>query len=226
MNNQDSTKSAEDLYIDIRKPNFRASPRKLSSIRYKSASVDLDADDYTIRVRNIATSILEQFGNRTSLCFEDFKEFLAKKPMIFETFASAFKEDLWLGISTTERPSAKRRIKIHTTQVLPNHSFDEDLKNMTLQTQGPSEMAGIVYKKAKGSEILERKYATLKKSLLLINNFADDKMPDGVVFMEGCYVDIIGDFFQTNKFGITLSHQNNSYTEVNLWCDSRKDRDE
>ncbi|CAG9328952.1 unnamed protein product [Blepharisma stoltei] len=228
--NKETAAKTEDLYINIRKTSNRSTTRKLSSFRQNSTSCSLEPETYSARVHGIAKTILEQFGDKNALNFEDFKQFLARKPIIFETFSSAFKEDVWFGIRCDDRfPSTvKRGSKNHRTMMGPSSSlsFDEDIKMLALQTQGASEMSGIVYKKAKGSDTLEKKFATLKKSLLMINDCADDKMPAGVVFMEGCYVDIIGDFFLTNKFGITLSHQNNSYKEVNLWCDSRKERDE
>lgn len=66
----------------------------------------------------------------------------------------------------------------------------------------------------------------LKKSLLLLHENPEDKLPSGVIFMDGCYVDVIGDYYVSKKFGITISHETNTYNEIVLWFDSRVDRDE
>jgi len=77
-------------------------------------------------------------------------------------------------------------------------------------------MSGIVYKKPEDKDIFEKKYAVLKKSLLMFIDNEEDIMPSGVVFMEGCYVNSVNDYILTNKFAVSLSHQNLGYKEVKL----------
>jgi serine/threonine protein kinase len=39
-------------------------------------------------------------------------------------------------------------------------------------------------------------------------------------------MDIIGDYYISNKFGISITHQNTNFGEIMLWSDSRKERDD
>ncbi|CAG9334920.1 unnamed protein product [Blepharisma stoltei] len=180
------------------------------------------------RVQLIAAHILDTFGNKSTLTFIDFKNFLTQHPKIFEVFRASYKEDIWLGVQPDQivTKDRKERKRCKTIGGVVSAQTFADFRLDKFPSINACDFSGFVYQKSKETGYFEKKFAALKKSLLLIHDHREDKMPSGVIFMDGCYVDIIGDYYVSKKFGISISHESSSYNEINLWFDSREERDE
>ena len=50
-------------------------------------------------------------------------------------------------------------------------------------------------------------------------------LPSEVIFIEGCYIDVVNDFARTKKHGLRLSHVSDTFKEVFLYCDNAIARD-
>ena len=83
--------------------------------------------------------------------------------------------------------------------------------------------AGYVYIK-KGRK-LELFFLTLNKNMLYIFEDELSYLPNEVIFIEGCYIDILNDFQRTNKHGMRLQHVSETFKEVYLYCDNAIARD-
>lgn len=148
-----------------------------------------------------ALNILKAYGNGEHLTFEQFQVFIKRVPIFFEYFNSAFNESYWKSDLLESRYSA--------SPSKPSQKF---------------KVSGFLY--LKSGEKLMNKYGILQDSFLLLYENTNSKYPYEVIFMEGCYIDIIGDYYITNKFGISISHQSPNFGEILLWTDSRKERDD
>ena len=75
-------------------------------------------------------------------------------------------------------------------------------------------MSGKLYIKI--NDKLTSKHGVLRDKTLLLYNTITSKHPYDIIYMEGCYAEIIGDYYVSNKFGITITHQNLSFGEIML----------
>lgn len=201
-----------DLMIRIKSPGMRT--KSNSVIKYKNSFTHSRAGPtYISRVHSMAKSILEKFGGKDTLNYQEFAKFISEYPKIFDGFSEIFKEDIWclsdqdedyfLPILCPKSKSLDERTNVGFSLAETNPLSHVD-------------MWGVVYKKSENKDYFEKKCAILKKNLLMFLDNEYEAMPTGVVFTEGCYVNILNDYNLTNKFGISLSHHNIRYKEVNL----------
>ena len=154
-----------------------------------------------ITVKQHAGRILDSYGNGEVMTFSEFQVFIQNTPGLFQAFSAAFNEALW-----------NSELLESTTTSIPRKSFRS------------SQISGELY--VKSGDLLVKKYGLLRDELLLLYDDYSSKHPFEAIFMKECYVDIIGDYYITNKFGISISHQSFCYGDINLWSDSRKERDD
>ncbi|CAG9325492.1 unnamed protein product [Blepharisma stoltei] len=213
--------SFSDLVISMRTPKYRIhKSRSGSSYSLRTQST---MSHHNSKAQLLASQVLEQYGERGVLTFKEFVNFIDQHPNILQLFSAVFKEDIWS--STAKVLDSPKKI-CKTPKTKSDQSNSEPISPSKIPSLNCIDMSGTVYKKNKEKDELEKKYAILKKNLLVFFDNEEDVMPSGVVFMEGCYVDVIGDYLVSNKFGISLSHQNAAYQEVLIYCDLRTDRDE
>ena len=154
-----------------------------------------------ITVKQHANRILESYGNGEVITFLEFQVFIQNTPGLFQAFSTAFNEALW------------------NSDLLENTATSISRKSFR-----NSQNCGDVY--IKSGDLLTKKYAILRNELLLFYDEYDSKHPFEVIFLKGCYVDILGDQYIPNKFGIIISHQSACYGDVILWINSRAERDD
>lgn len=171
--------------------------RRRSRTVIKAPQVQLDE----IPVEAHVKGILATYGNAGVLTFSEFQEFLMQTPGLFNIFVQAFNESLWSS-----------ELLESTTTSFPRKS---------LRT---SQMSGELW--VKSNNQLEKKYGLLRDELLLLYENYSGKYPYEAIFLKGCYTEIIGDFYATNKFGISISCESSNQDDFMFWSDSRKERDE
>lgn len=165
-----------------------------------------------LEVQNIAAQILEQFGlgENGKLNYEEFKIFLHNYPEVMDKFSGSFQQDAW-----SPRESRRRRSTPRDSIAKRKRKIDSPLIHPT-----EIEMQGFVYKNVKDSEKVQRLYAVLKGNLLMFFENRFDRLPYGVIFLDGVCVEKLQSY-QEFKYGFALSHSNESYDYVYIWCEDQ-----
>jgi tRNA A-37 threonylcarbamoyl transferase component Bud32/Ca2+-binding EF-hand superfamily protein len=165
-----------------------------------------------LEVQNIAASILEQFGlgENGKLNYEEFKIFLQNYPELMNKFSSSFQQEAW-----SPRESRRRRSTPQDSMFKTKRKVDSPLIHPT-----EIEMQGLVYKNVKDSEKIQKLYAVLKGNLLMFFENRSDRLPYGVVFLDGVCVEKLQSY-QEFKYGFALSHSNESYDYAYIWCEDK-----
>ncbi|OMJ69279.1 hypothetical protein SteCoe_33035 [Stentor coeruleus] len=170
--------------------------------RKRSSTVIGVSNDENVEITDFKQikGLLDSFGNGECLKFKEFKEFLKTRQNFVRAFDSCFNEQLW-----------------------NNGVIGEIFVNLPEKTLAEILVSGVLYVKV--GEKLCVKFGVLRDKMLILYESAKSKLPSEIVYMEGCYAEIIGDYYLSNKFGISITHQNPSFGELHLWADSRKERD-
>lgn len=154
-----------------------------------------------LTLKQQVNEFLSVFGDGEVLTFAGFQKFLKSYPHFFQVFDTAFNEKIW----TSESP-------------------DETLSPSPRKLFTNSQVSGELF--IKTGEKLNSRYGILRDKVLFLYETFNSKYPEQLILMEGCYAEIIGDYYVTNKFGIQITHQNINFGEIMLWSDSRKERDD
>ncbi|OMJ92100.1 hypothetical protein SteCoe_5198 [Stentor coeruleus] len=169
--------------------------------RSKTAPKSLNMYHEELSVYEQVNSLIKTFGNGEALTFTQFQEFVKSVPSFVVVFDKCFNEQLW------------------------NNEFLEDtITSSPRKSLSHSQISGELYMKF-GDKLIS-KYGILQDKVLLLYENINSKYPAEVVYMEGCYAEIIGDYYISNKFGISITHQCQNFGEILLWSDSRKERDD
>ncbi|OMJ93535.1 hypothetical protein SteCoe_3513 [Stentor coeruleus] len=205
--------SKDDLVLDAKEMNIIVS--LLGHEILQNPDIGLDVPVKPIRTKKrsktvvkISTTLNEDQVSHNQvesfikgiLTFTQFQEFLKTAPNFVKVFDKCFNQEIWcndLELTMTQAPM---------------------LSSLN------SQISGELYMKIE--EKLVSKYAILRNKVLLLYENTNCKQPGEVIYMEGCYMEIIGDYYISNKFGISITHQNLSFGEIMLWSDSRKERDD
>jgi serine/threonine protein kinase len=77
-----------------------------------------------------------------------------------------------------------------------------------------------------GTEAPIKMYVILKNHMLLSYSNTSSAMPNSVIFLEGCYIEIIETEGTSIGFGLEITHQFGGFKEVSMWCNSEEERNE
>lgn len=194
--------------------------------RSSAALIKRDDEASPDRVGHLADKIMTDLAT-TSIDFEQFKMFITQNPRIMEVFSGTFREDVWssrlgdiLPSRSVPRPSRQRRC-------FSCFGSDHDLKVATTATQSfHPEKAGWLYRKTLESSVTEKLYVVQRSTMLLVFNNPSTLLPNSVIFLEGCYIDPLAEFSQTQRHGFSISHQFGSFKQVSFWTQSKDERDD
>lgn len=219
-----SETTSEDREVTM--PRTPREPRR-GERRSSAALIKRDDDASPDRVDYLADKIMNDLAATDSIDFEQFKRFITQNPRIMEVFSSTFHEDVWsikLGSILPERST------IHTTRrkrCFSCFGSERDRNVTSASTQGfLQEKAGWLYRKTLDSAVTDKVYVVQRGTMLLVFNNPSTPLPNSVIFLEGCYIDALAEFSQTERHGFSVSHQFESFKQVSFWSVQKDDRDE
>ena len=83
-----------------------------------------------------------------------------------------------------------------------------------------------MYRKTRDSDVTDKVFVVLRSNMLLVYTNPSSPMPNSVIFLEGCFIDPLAEFSQTQRHGFSISHQYENFKQVSFWCAVKEDRDE
>ena len=144
---------------------------------------------------------ISTYGDGEAIYLPGFQSLLKAHQLLLKKFEDAFNSKIWSAESLDS-----------TLSLLPRKSFSN------------SQISGELFVKVGDKHV--HQHAILRDKVLLLYDHINSKYPSQMIHMEGCYAEIIGDYYVSNKYGIQITHQHTSYGEIMLWSDSRKERDD
>ena len=219
-----SETSSEDREVTM--PRTPREPRR-GQRRSSAALIKRDDDASPDRVGYLADKIMNDLAATDSIDFEQFKMFITQNPRIMEVFSGTFHEDVWSSRLGDILPA-------RTTSQIPRRKRcfscfggETDQKATTAVTQTfLQEKAGWLYRKTLESTVTDKVYVVQRSTMLLVFNNPSTPLPNSVIFLEGCYIDPLAEFSQTQRHGFSISHQFESFKQVSFWSVHKEDRDD
>ena len=95
-----------------------------------------------------------------------------------------------------------------------------------------------MFKKGKKSKAWKKRYFELQDHFLFYYDKKEDKKPKGkeisikdllmrigILFLDGCFIEELKDFSQTQKYGFSITHKSESYLPHVFYCNEKAEFD-
>jgi serine/threonine protein kinase len=175
----------------------------------------------------MANKIMNDLDAVDKIDFDQFKKFLGQNPRIMEVFSGSFKEDIWSSrlrdMNSMRQMSARKGRGCCSLSLRSVTSLKVSTKATSSFAQ---EKSGWVRRKTKEQTTADKVYIVLRSGMLLVYLTPSVPMPGSVIFLEGCYIDPLAEFTQSQRHGFAISHQFEKFQQVSFWCDTKEERDE
>jgi len=201
----------------------------------KSSAASIQRDDFTSEkaesmVGAIFTNLEAQHSHE--LDFHQFSLFMAQNPKVMDMFTKVFQEGLWVsrsGDALTDLESPKAKSMEQTTKCCFGWCRGKSAVFPPSLTQPDSASPRKEVKfgwltKEEGDQPGRKVYVSLRNRMLLVYEKPSDAIPENVVFVEGCYVDV-PEWGQEN-FPFVLVHLFETERKVCFYAGSEGDRDD
>ena len=210
-----------------------------SRMERKSSAALIQRDEFTsAKAEELAGQILENTVPKAAseMDYDQFVLFLEQNPRILDVFSRSFHEELW----------ADRFSDATIGKGLGSDSGDGNLRccfqwkcckkislasvhAMTQPESGsPTKDArtGWLMRRGKEETAASKVFVTLRNSMLLAYVSPASALPSSVIFLEGCYVDMVQDYDEGMGFGFIISHQYETFQDVYFWAVTAAEREE
>lgn len=210
-----------------------------SRLERKSSAALIQRDEFTSeKAELLAGQILENAVPKSAgeMDYDQFVLFIEQNPRILDVFSRAFHEELWadrfsdatIGKGLGSDAGGEGMRCCFRWTCCKNRSM-ASVHAMT-QPESGSPMrdarSGWLLRKSKDETTSSKVFVTLRNSMLLAYTAPSSALPSNVLFLEGCYVDMIQDYEEGLGFGFLISHQFETFQEVAFWAVTAAEREE
>ena len=213
-----------------------ASPVQIRNPERKSSAASIQRDDFTSeKAENIAGEIFSNLEaqQRNELDFHQFSQFVAQYPKVMQVFSRAFGEALWGGRSAdvlSDLDSPKVKVLDEGAKCCfgwcrsKSATFQPSLTQPESASPRKEVKCGWLIKEE--SEQLGRKvYVSLRNRLLLVYSKPSDAIPENVIFIEGCYIEI-PDWSGMDAYPFLISHMYEAEKKACFYAANEGERDD
>jgi len=185
------------------------------------------------RVKEYASFMFKTFegaNSRGKISYEEFKQWLNMHPIILKVFDETFHQEIWAN------PNGENGSKFFTGEEdqqvkdAVKRSVSEGHKSESSTSlryrEKPCDMEGIMFKKGKKSKSWTKRYFELRDHFLFYYEKKEDKKPKGILFLDGCFIEELKDFNQTQKYGFSITHKSESYVPRVFYCNTKEEFDQ
>lgn len=213
-----SPKSPKDATLCTSPVIFRRLERKSSA-----ALIKRDEFGTQEQVETFVDRILAELGEGELFDFQHFTNFVNAYPKIMDVFTATFREDIWAALTLPQNMESFRVTpKKHCLCASPRSASVRVATTRASSLPGAHvlEKAGWMYTKPRDEQQAAKKvFVMLKSTMLLVYVNPGTALPSSVIFLEGCFVDILKE--TSGKHGFALSRQYEGLEQVTFWCNSK-----
>jgi serine/threonine protein kinase/Ca2+-binding EF-hand superfamily protein len=201
----------------------------------KSSAASIQRDDFTSeKAESIVGEIFTNLEahNSHELDFHQFSLFMAQYPKVMDMFTRVFREGLWVvksvdALSDLESPKTKSLDQNTKCCFGWCRSKSATFQPSLTQPDSASPRKDVKFGwliKEEGDKPGRKVYVSLRNRMLLVYSKPSDAIPENVVFVEGCYVDV-PDWGQEN-FPFVLVHLFETERKVCFYTVTEGDRED
>ena len=209
------------------------SPQDFLSVRHKNerrssaALIKRDDEASPAKVDVMADKIMSDLEAVDRIDFDQFRKFLAQNPRILEVFSGSFKEEIWSSrlrdMDSLRLTTARKSRGCCSLRLTSGASLKVSTKATCSFAQ---EKSAWVRRKVKEQATADKVFIVLRSGMLLTYITPSVPMPNSVIFLEGCYIDPLAEFSQSQRHGFAISHQFENFQQISFWCDTKEERDD
>jgi len=206
---------------------LQSSPVFSKRLDRKSTAALIKRDEFGTQeqVEAFVDRILGELGDGQLFDFQCFANFVDAYPKIMEVFTATFREDIWAAITLPENMESFRvASKKHCLCGSPRSTNVHVVTTRASSLPGAHilEKAGWMYTKPRDEQqVVKKVFVMLKSTMLLVYVNPGTALPSSVIFLEGCFVDMLKE--NSGKHGFALSRQQEGLEQVTFWCNSKEE---
>lgn len=207
--------SASDFGPEVRAP----SPVRKHEQKTNAALLVRDEFGSQEQVEAFVDKLLGELTEGETFDFTHFVRFIRANPKAMEIFIATFRENLWSG----EPPGAPHggSMKCCCCPSPRIHPLHVSTRASSLSGH-VNEKAGWMWTKQRDlQEPLRKVFVMLRNGMLLVYVNPGTALPSSVIFLEGCFIELLKE--SQGRNGFVISHQFEGFQEVTFWCSQRND---
>ena len=209
-----------------------------SRLERKSSAALIQRDEFTSeKAEKLAGKIFDNAVPNSSgeMDYDQFVQFIEQNPRILDMFSRAFHEELWadrfsdatIGKGMSDAGNEGLRCCFRwgcckSRSMASVHAMTQPESGSPVRDA----RSGWLIRKSKEEPAGSKVFVTLRNSMLLAYTSPSSALPSNIIFLEGCYVDVIQDYEENLGYGFVISHQFETFQEVAFWAITAAEREE